>query len=332
MTKTFIIAEAGSNHNRNLQQALKLIDIASDSGADVCKFQTYSAEKLFSTKSKLVNGYDVLNMFNEIQIPRDFHPILKEYCDEKGVEFMSTPFDEDAVDELFKLGVKRFKIAGFESTDLRFIKYVASTKLPLIISAGIGTDIEFIEQILNSCYSVGANDVTILHCNNGYPTLPEESNLETILKIKETYGVKVGFSDHTTDTITPALAVALGASVIEKHFTISKLLHGPDHKFALNPEELTQMVKNIRHAEKCMGSKDKTTQSELDNIQGQRSIVAIRDIEEGEVLSSKNTTTKRPFYAGNVHAKEYYNVIDSGYKSNVKIHKDDFVTWKSISR
>ena len=202
--KTFIIAEAGANHNRDYNQALKLIDVAKESGANAVKFQTYTADKLFSTKSKKVNGFDVLNMFKDIELPRTWQYDLKQYCDEKDIEFMSTPFDEEAVDELYKLGVKRFKIAGVESTDLRFIKYVASTKLPIIISAGIGTNIDFIENILKTCYNVGCEDVTILHCNNGYPTNIEETNLLTIPQIKNKYNIKVGFSDHTLDTLTPS--------------------------------------------------------------------------------------------------------------------------------
>lgn len=330
MTKTFIIAEAGANHDQKLQQALKLIDVAVQSGADACKFQTYTAEKLFSTKSKLVNGYDVLTMFKKIEIPREFQSVLKEYCDENKIEFMSTPFDEEAVDELFKLGVRRFKISGFESTDLRFIKYVASTQLPIIISAGIGTSINFVGEIINTCESVGCKDITILHCNNGYPTQPEETNLKTINTIKQTYSVKVGFSDHTIDTITPAIAVSLGASVIEKHFTLSRHLTGPDHSFALEPNSLKEMVNNIRHVEKCIGEKSKMTDSELSNIQGQRSLVARRKIEPNEILTEENVTTKRPFYDGNIHAKDYYNIVNCGFRSLYQIEKDDFITWKNI--
>ena len=330
MGKTLIIAEAGANHNQNLKQAFKLIDVAKESGADICKFQTYKADKLFSTKSTKVNGFDVLNMFKNIELPREWQYDLKQYCNEQGVEFMSTPFDEDAVDELYKLGVKRFKIAGFESTDLRFIKYVASTNLPLIISAGIGCNLDFIEKILETCYSVDCNDVTILHCNNGYPTNIEETNLLTIPQIKNRYKIKVGFSDHTIDTLTPSLAVAMGAEVIEKHYTLSKKLPGPDHNFALEPYELKQMVKNIRHTEKTLKIKSNLTLSEKLNWQGQRSIVLKKDVKKGDLINEQTITTKRPYYPDSIHAKYYLDFIKKGYTFNQDINKDEFLKIKNI--
>lgn len=331
MGKTLIIAEAGANHNQNFKQALSLIDVAVKAGADICKFQTYKANKLFSTKSKKVNGYDVLNMFKDIELPRKWQYDLKQYCDENNIEFMSTPFDEDAVDELYKLGVKRFKIAGFESTDLRFIKYVASTKLPIIISAGIGTNINFIEKILETCYKVECHDVTILHCNNGYPTNVNETNLLTIPQIKNKYNIKVGFSDHTLDTLTPSLAVAVGAEVIEKHYTLSKHLPGPDHHFALNPDELKQMVKNIRHTEKTLNIKSNLTISEKSNWQGQRSIVLKQNVKKGEIINDKNITTKRPYYSDSIHAMRYLDIIEKGYTFNKDMNKDEFLKNDNIN-
>ena len=329
--KTFIIAEAGANHNRDYNQALKLIDVAKESGANAVKFQTYTADKLFSTKSKKVNGFDVLNMFKDIELPRTWQYDLKQYCDEKDIEFMSTPFDEEAVDELYKLGVKHFKIAGFESTDLRFIKYVASTKLPIIISAGIGTNIDFIENILKTCYNVGCEDVTILHCNNGYPTSIEETNLLTIPQIKNKYNIKVGFSDHTLDTLTPSLAVAMGAEVIEKHYTLSKKLSGPDHHFALEPHELKQMVKNIRHTEKTLTVKSDLTISEKLNWQGQRSIILKKDVKKGDLVNEQTITTKRPYYSNSIHAKYYLDFVGKGYTFNQDINKDEFLKTKNIN-
>ena len=248
MTKTLIIAEAGSNHNGDIDTAYKLIDAAGEAGADVVKFQNYEADKLFSTKSKRVNNHDVFKLFKPLEMPKSWQRKLFDYCEEKNIEFMSTPFHDQAVDELYELGVKRFKVSGFESTDLRHIKYVASTKLPIIISAGIGCSIEFVEEIINTCNEVGCNDVTILHCNNAYPTPQSEINLGTMVKIKNHYGdrIKVGLSDHTESTITPALATALGAQCIEKHYTLSKQLSGPDHFFAMEPDQLKEMVENYR--------------------------------------------------------------------------------------
>ena len=246
--KTFIIAEAGANHNQNFDQAIKLIEIAKSSGADAVKFQTYSSETLYSKNTPDFAGYSNINqLIKNIELPREWQKDLKQYCDDIGIEFMSTPFDEKAVDELVNLGVNRLKVAGFEATDLRFLEKVASTGLPLIISAGIGCSLDFINTIINRCYEKECYDLTILHCNNAYPTPQEDINLGTIKDIIKKYDpvVKVGLSDHTMNTLTPSLAVAMGATVIEKHFTISRQLPGPDHPFALEPKELKEMIDNI---------------------------------------------------------------------------------------
>ena len=326
----FVIAEIGSNHNQNINMAKKLIDIAVNAGANAVKFQTFSADKLFSTKSKKVNDLDVFSLFKPLELPRNWHKELFQYCGESNIEFISTPFDEDAVDELYNLGVKRFKVSGFESTDLRFINYVASTKLPIIISLGLGTDMDFIKEILEACESVGCNDITLLHCNNGYPTKVEETNLLTIKKIINLYKIRVGLSDHTEDVLTPSVAVALGARVIEKHFTLSKHLIGPDHHFALEPDELSEMIKNIRHTEKTLSYKNEMTESEKKNFQGQRSLVLKKDVEVGDKVTSSNVTTKRPYYSTSIHARKYFEIVDKNYIFKNNLIKDDFLTMRDI--
>lgn len=331
MNKTLIIAEAGANHNQDFETAKKLIDIASRSGSDICKFQTYTADKLFSSKSKKVNGYEGIHkIFKKMELPRTWQKDLKLYCEDRGIEFMSTPFDEDAVDELYNLGVKRFKISGFESTDLRFIKYVASTKLPLIISAGIGTNIDFIGKIINTCDLEKNHNITILHCNNAYPTPLEDTNLLTIPLIKNKYKVPVGFSDHTLGILAPSIAVSLGADVIEKHFTISRKNIGLDHSFSLEPDQLKKMVINIRKTEKMLTVKNKTSKSEEKNIEGQRSIIAKKDIKKGDFFSSSNLTTKRPFYKGAIHAKDFFDIIDKKKRAIKSYVKDEFILWNQI--
>ena len=331
MNKTLIIAEAGANHNQDFETAKKLIDIASRSGSDICKFQTYTADKLFSSKSKKVNGYECIHkIFKKMELPRTWQKDLKLYCEDRGIEFMSTPFDEEAVDELYNLGVKRYKISGFESSDLRFIKYVASTKLPLIISAGIGTSIDFIEKILNVCNLEKNNDVTILHCNNAYPTPVEDTNLLTIPLIKKRYNIPVGFSDHTLGILAPSIAVSLGAEVIEKHFTISRKNIGLDHSFSLEPNQLKEMIYNIRLTERMLNIKNKTSKSEENNIQGQRSIIAKKAIKKGEIFSLTNLTTKRPFYNGSIHAKDFFDIIDKEKIANKSYEKDEFILWNQI--
>lgn len=328
----FVIAEIGSNHNQDINMAKKLIDIAVTAGANAVKFQTFSADKLFSTKSKFVNDLDVFSLFKPMELPRNWHKGIFQYCGESDIEFMSTPFDEDAVDELYGLGVKRFKVSGFESTDLRFVKYVASTKLPIIISVGMGADIDFIQEILDVCEGVGCKDITLLHCNNGYPTSAEETNLLTLKKMIAMYPVKVGISDHTEDVLTPSIAVALGARVVEKHFTLSKHLIGPDHHFALEPDELTEMIKNIRHTEKTLSYKNEMTKSEKMNFQGQRSLVLKKDVEIGDRVTSSNVTTKRPYYSTSIHARKYFEIVDKNFIFKNSLTKDDFLTMEDIDK
>ena len=326
----FIIAEIGSNHNQDINTAKKLIDLAVKAGANAVKFQTFSANKLFSTKSNIVNNVDALSLFKSLELDRNWHNDLFQYCGDNNIEFMSTPFDEDAVDDLFDLGVKRFKVSGFESTDLRFIKYVASTKLPIIISIGIGTDMGFIQKILDVCDESGCSDITLLHCNNGYPTPVEETKLLTIRKIIDTYPVKVGLSDHTEDVLTPSLAVALGARVVEKHFTLSKHLIGPDHHFALEPHELSEMIENIRHTEKTLFIKNEISESEKKNFQGQRSLVLKKKVKAGDRVTSSNVTTKRPYYSTSIHAREYFNLVDKKFIFKNSLTKDEFLTLGDI--
>ena len=311
MGKTFIIAEVGSNHNRDWDTALKHIDAAVEAGCDAVKFQTYNGDTLYSKNTPDFAGYSNINkLMNDIALPRDWQVKLKDYCDSVGIEFMSTPFDEAAVEQLVKIGVKRLKIAGFEGTDPRFVEMVASTGLPVIISAGIGFHTANNWGALSEIFDKYGNDVTLLHCNNAYPTPMEDVN---IYNISVNSGLKsvnrMGFSDHTMSTLTPALAVARGAQVIEKHFTLDRTMEGPDHPFALEPDELKEMVKLIREAEKTQGFKAGYTESEKTFTKGMRSVVAVRDIKPGEVLTKDMLTTKRPCLDDSVSAVDYYNIL-----------------------
>ena len=329
----FVIAEAGSNHNRDFKKALKLIDIAKASGADAVKFQTYSSETLYSKNTPDFAGLKNINkLIKDIEIPREWQRDLKSYCDNVGIEFMSTPFDEQAVKELVSIGVKRLKIAGFESTDPRFVRMVASTGLPIIVSAGIGSNILSIKNIIKWIEQETKNvDITVLHCNNAYPTPDQDINLNRIDSIVEKYpNVKVGLSDHTMGILAPSLAVAKGAVCIEKHFTISKKLPGPDHPFALEPDELTAMITNIRTAEKmCNDTNFLFTKSEDKFFKGMRSVVCSKQIKKGDFFTVENITTKRPFLNGNFHASQYYEVL--GKRSEKNYHYDDFIKVGDIS-
>ena len=215
------------------------------------------------------------------------------------------------------IGVKRIKIAGFEATDPRFVSMVSETGLPVIMSAGIGSSIKTIDKMMNICYKNGVKDITILHCNNAYPTPQREINLETITALKNVFPrTPVGLSD-------PAMAVCLGASTIEKHYTLSKRLPGPDHSFALEPDELKEMIDNIKTAEESMGVKKEYSKSENENKKAMRSVVARREIKSGETLTTDNITTKRPMLEDSIPASEYYKML--GRKAATDIGEDSLL-------
>jgi sialic acid synthase SpsE len=253
-------------------------------------------------------------------LPREWQKDLKEYSDKVGIEFMSTPFDEKAVEELVDLGVKRLKISGFESTDFRFVEMVASSKLPLIISIGIGFPTNYIGKILDIVEKY-ENDLSLLHCQNAYPTPVSEIDLGVIQTLKHFKNVsKVGLSDHTTSVNVPAFAVCAGADIIEKHYTISKNLDGPDHKFALEPFELSKMVNLIKEAEQAMikNTYDLYANCEKQFISARRSVVSTRKILKGEILTKENTTTKRPYLEGYIAAIDYHSVLGASVNKNIE--------------
>jgi N,N'-diacetyllegionaminate synthase len=323
--KTFIIAEAGANHNRSFNQALKLIDVAVEAGANACKFQTYSSETLYVKNVPNFAGYKNINqLIKDIELPREWQKDLKQYCDEKGIEFMSTPFDEKAVDELVALGVKRLKIAGFESTDFRFVEMVASSKLPLVISLGIGFKMNWLGKIFEITDKYG-NDLTLMHCNNAYPTPMEDTGLGIVKALSLDSGrYKTGFSDHTISILTPALAVVAGATVIEKHFTLSRHLPGPDHPFALEPDELKEMVENIKQAElTILPQLEEYSESEKAFIKARRSVIAKCSIKKGEIFTKDNITTKRPFLEGCIPASDFEFVL--GTYAQKDYEEDNFI-------
>ncbi len=325
MTSTFIIAEAGANHNQNFNLALSLIDAAVDSGADACKFQTYSSETLYSKNTPDFAGYKNINqLIKNIELPREWQKDLKQYCDEKGIEFMSTPFDEKAVDELVNLGVKRLKIAGFESTDFRFVEMVASSKLPLVISLGIGFQMDYLNKIFEIASKYG-NDLNFMYCNNAYPTPIKDSGIAIIKRLAQDTKYNWGLSDHTESTLTPALAVVAGATIIEKHFTLSKHLPGPDHPFALEPNQLKEMVQHIIFAEEAIlkQTMDEVSLSEQPFKQAMRSVIAKKTIKKGEIFTLDNITTKRPFLEGNIPAR--YFEFTLGKVADKSYNEDDFI-------
>lgn len=305
MKKTIIIAEAGVNHNGNYEMALKMIDEAKAAGADYVKFQTAKPELVISTfapkaeyqKETTGNGESQLEMCKAIHLPLTDYKPLKEYCDKVGIGFMSTPFDLVSIDVLEPLDMDYYKIPSGEITNLPYLRAIAAKGRKVIISTGM-SELPEIEEALQVLEKGGLkrSDIIVLHCNTEYPTPMRDVNLRAMLDIRDRLGVAVGYSDHTNGIEVPIAAVALGAEVIEKHFTLDKTLPGPDHKASLEPQELKAMVDAIRNIEAALGDgKKKVTDSERPNIiVARKSIVAARPIKAGEVYTEENVTVKRP--------------------------------------
>ena len=303
--KVFIIAEAGVNHNGSLDLAKRLIEIAVDSGADAVKFQTFKAESLVSKNAQKADyqkqttdaSESQFDMIKKLELDVETHRELIAYCQEKDIMFLSTPFDHESVNLLSGLGLQIFKIPSGEITNLPYLRHIGSLDKQVILSTGM-SNLKEVGDALNILINSGTSkdNVTVLHANTMYPTPMEDVNLNAMLTIQKEFGVAVGYSDHTLGIEVDIAAVAIGASCIEKHFTLDKTMDGPDHKASLEPEELKSMVSAIRNIEKALGSSEKKpSPSETVNIDvARKSIVASQSIKRGDKLSSKNITTKRP--------------------------------------
>lgn len=303
MSRVFVIAEAGVNHNGDMKIAKRLIDAASVAEADAVKFQTFKAEKLvcktaqkaeyqLETTDKSESQYDMLK---KLELTERMHNELIEYCNKKKIMFLSTPFDLESIKLLSKLGMQIFKIPSGEITNLPYLREIARQQKKVILSTGMSS-MEEVKAAVVVLKENGAEDITLLHCNTQYPTPVQDVNLLAMVKMREELGVPVGYSDHTQGTEIPIAAAALGAAVIEKHFTLDKNMEGPDHKASLEPYELKQMVEGIRKIELAMGNGIKqASESEKINIKTVRkSIVAVQKIKKGEKYTEANLTTKRP--------------------------------------
>ena len=305
MNKVFIIAEAGVNHNGSVDLATQLVDVAVDAGADAVKFQTFKAENIISRYAPKANyqqettnkNESQLEMVRRLELSPAEHKELIKYCKTKGIIFMSAPFDLESIDLLLELGLETMKIPSGEITNLPYLRKIGGLGKRIIMSTGMA-DLKEIEDALNILLQSGTDrtDITILHCNTEYPSPFEDVNLPAMLTIKNAMNVNVGYSDHTLGIEVPIAAAALGASVIEKHFTLDKSMAGPDHKASLEPGELKAMVQAIRNVEKASGDGiKKPSSSELSNKQiVRKSIVARKNIQEGEVFTDQNITIKRP--------------------------------------
>lgn len=331
----FIIAEAGSNHDRDLGQAKKLIDVAVEAGADAVKFQTFTADKIAANTSheimKLGSEYEgvptLYELYKGLELPREWQGDLAEYAAAKGIMFLTTPFDYAAVEQMEELKVPAYKIASFEVVDLPFLKYIGRKGKPLLLSTGMASLGE-IEEALEAVYSTGNTQVALLHCGISYPMPLQDVNLAVMDTLQQAFKVPVGYSDHTLGITVPIAAAARGARIIEKHFTVDRNLKGPDHKFALNPEELKAMVNGIREAEVCIGSPvKKLAESEkIHHRRGRRSIFAKQEIKQGTLITEEMLAILRP----GVGLHPRYMDIVIGRKATVDIKANEPITWENI--
>lgn len=330
MGKTFIIAEAGDNHNGSRELAFRLIDKAVEAGADCVKFQTFITEEIISKRAekaeyqKAATGSDEsqYQMVKKLELSFEQFRELQKYAEERGITFLSTPFDIPSVEFLDSINIPCFKIPSGEITNLPYLIKIAETGRDVIMSTGMA-ELNEIESAINILREHGSGDISLLHCNTEYPTPYEDVNLRAMSTLKEKFGVRVGYSDHTQGIEVPIAAVALGAEIIEKHFTLDHNMEGPDHKASLEPDELKQMVDGIRKTEKALGNGIKTASpSEKKNIQiARKSIVARRNIEKGEILTEENLAVKRP--GNGISPMRWYEVI--GTKAIRDFSEDEMI-------
>lgn len=303
MGKTFIIAEAGDNHNGDIELAYRLVDKAVEAGADCVKFQTFVTEELVSRKAEKAeyqkretgNNESQFEMIKKLELSFNEFEKLQKYTEAKGILFLSTPFDQLSIQFLNSINLPYFKIPSGEITNFPYLVQIARTGKDIIMSTGM-SELNEIKDAIRVLQQNGAGEISLLHCNTEYPTPMEDVNLRAMLTLKEKFGVRVGYSDHTQGIEVPIAAVALGAEIIEKHFTLDRNMEGPDHKASLEPDELKAMVTAIRNIENALGNGIKTaSNSEKKNKEiARKSIVARKRILQGEILSEENLAVKRP--------------------------------------
>ncbi len=317
----FIVAEAGINHNGNIKTAKKMVSEAKRVGADAIKFQTFKASDLATSKSKF------FKIFKNLEFGESEFKELSDYANSKGIIFCSTPFSENALDMLSKLHVPLFKIASGDLTHTPLLQHAAKKKKPMIISTGLANmeEVKYAVSIIRSC---GNNKIIILHSVSAYPTPPHDTNLNVIKSLKKTFNYPVGYSDNGPDLLVPTTAVAVGAKVIEKHFTLNRKMKGPDQKFSADPKQFSELVKKIREIEKILGDGKKRTQpSEMNNkVNARRSIIANTSIKKGIKITEDMISFKRP--ATGIPPKFFQKVIGSRVKKSIV--KDNPIKWQDL--
>lgn len=331
----YVIAEAGSNHNRDLDTARRLIDEAASAGADAVKFQTYSGGTLYSRHTPRFDYLSDLTdrppheLLEAISLPREWQSILAEHCAAQDVEFLSSPFDLQAVAELDDLGVPAFKIASFEIVDLPFLQEVGKRSKPMILSTGMATLGE-IEEAMEAASEGGTREFVLLQCASVYPSPPHIMNLRAIATMKAAFGVPVGLSDHTTGIHVSTAAVASGANILEKHYTLDRSHPGPDHPFAIEPEDLKSLVRQVRDVEAAMGDGLKRGPSPEESAEmfskARRSVVAATPIPAGTRITRDMLTVKRPGYG--IKPKFISTLI--GRSAAVDIEEDEVISWEMV--
>jgi len=333
----YVIAELSANHNRNFDDAVELVRAAKEAGADAVKLQTYTADTITIDSDKeyfrvgggtLWDGRTLHDLYDEAHTPWEWQPNLKDLADEIGIHLFSSPFDATAVDFLEGLNVPAHKVASFELVDLPLIEKIARTGKPLIMSTGMATFGE-IEEAVGAARAAGATQIALLKCTSAYPALPESMNLKSIPHLAEAFGVPAGLSDHTLGVAVPVAAVALGACIVEKHFTLSRDVPGPDSAFSLEPEEFKMMVDAIRVAEKALGGVHYGGDLEEEKSRAfRRSLFAVRDVKAGEVFTPENVRSIRPGYG--LPPKHLDEVI--GLRASRDIERGTPLSWELVSR
>ena len=331
--RTFIIAEAGVNHNGRLELARQLVDVAAEAGADAVKFQTFRAEAL-STHSlgrapyqRQVGSSSHFEMLKELELAYEHHAPLKDYCDRQGIEFISTAYDEDAARFLHDLGVRRIKIASADIVNRPLLETAARTGLPVIQSTGMATLSE-VERAVRLLQAEGAADVTLLHCVSSYPLSMDQVNMRWMETLRQAFQLPTGYSDHTMGIEVPIMAVSLGAVMVEKHFTLARDMEGPDHAASLEPEELQRMVSAIRNVEQAFGDRAfGRADQEMENLSTmRRSLHAVRPIASGQVIQKDDLTVLRP----DVGLDPWLIHLVAGRSARADIDAEQPITWDAI--
>lgn len=291
----FVIAEAGSNHNRNLTKARKLVEIAAQAGTDAVKFQTFTAEKLVARSESLPDGTNLCELFSRYELPHEWHRELRDLACSVGIEFLSSPFDFEAVDLLDSLGVAAFKVASGDLDNLPLLAHIASKRRPIVLSTGMGTLSE-VGRALETIAGKGCDEVVLMHCVSRYPSPPDAMNLRAIDTLRQAFRIPVGLSDHTLGSQIPVAATALGIDILEKHFTDDRQQSGLDHSYSLEPDELTEMVHAVRTVEKALGTGEKVCQAVESETRyyARRSLFATRKIPKGKKIERSDIIIIRP--------------------------------------